>query len=85
MSPDHPPGGKMSIGIDIDNSSVASVTLCSCQCLLALFLVINLNTFKHDPHVNECVENFSDTSSLPKLAEADVSSSSFADGSVLGT
>ena len=72
----------MSAGIDANNSSVASMTPCSCQQPPALFLVVDLNAFQHEPQVEEHIENFSDSSSLSGLAEADISSSSSSDGSV---
>ena len=72
----------MSAGMDADNSSVVAVTSCSCQQPLALFLVVDLDAFQHEPQVKECIENFSDSSSLPGLAEADILSSSSSDGSV---
>ena len=72
----------MSIGMNTDNLTVTSVTLCSCQQPLALFSVIDLNAFQCEPQVEEYIENFSSSSSLPRLAEAGISSSSLSDGSV---
>ena len=65
----------MSAGMDANDSSVASMTLCSCKELLALFLVIDLDVFQHKPQVEEYIKSFSDSSSLPDLAEAKISSS----------
>ena len=72
----------MSTGIDANDFSVASVTLCSCQGPVALFSVIDLNAFQYEPQVKEYFKNFSDSSSLPGLAEAKISLSSLSDGSV---
>ena len=72
----------MSIGMDSDDSSVASMASCSCQGPLALFSVIDLDAFQHESQVEEYIKSFSDLSSLPGMAEAEMSSSSSSDGSV---
>ena len=58
------------------------MTLCICQEPLALFSVIDLNAFQHEPQVEEHIKSFSDSSSLPGLAEAEISLSSSFNGSV---
>ena len=72
----------MSAGMDANNLSVTSMTSCSCQQPLALFLVVDLDAFQHEPQVKEYIEHFSDSSNLLGLAEADISFSSLSDGSV---
>ena len=72
----------MSTGMDTGNSSAASMALCSCQEPLALFSVIDLDAFQHEPQVEEYIESFSDSSSLPGLAKAKIASSSPSNGSV---
>ena len=72
----------MSAGMDANNLSVASMTSCFCQQPLALFLVIDLDAFQHEFQVEDYIENFSDSFSLPGLAEADISSFLLFDGSV---
>ena len=48
----------------------------------ALFSVLDFDAFQHEPQIEECIESFGDSSSLPGLAEADILSSSSSDGSV---
>ena len=72
----------MSAGMDANDSSVASMTSCSCQQTLVLLLVIDLAAFQHKPQVEKYIENVSNSSSLPELAEAKISLSSLSDGSI---
>ena len=72
----------MSNGMDADDSSIASMTLCSYREPLPLFSVIGLDAFQHKPQVEEYIENFSDSPSLPDLAKAKISWSSLSDRSV---
>ena len=68
--------------MDANDSSIVSMTSCSCHEPLPLFSVIDLDTFQHEPQVEEYIKNFSDSPSLPELAEAKISWSSLSDGSV---
>ena len=72
----------MSTGMGADDSSVASMTSCSCQEPLALFSVIDLDAFQHEPQVEKYFKIVSNSSSLPGWAEAEISLSSLSDGSV---
>ena len=63
----------MSTGTDADNSTVVSMTLCSCQLPLPAFLVVkSRNALKTSVVLP----------AFPGLAEADISLSSSSDGSV---
>ena len=72
----------MSTGMDTDDSSFASMASCSCQGPLPLFSVIDLDAFQHEPQVEEYIKSFSDSSSLPGMAEAKISLSSSSNESV---
>ncbi len=76
----------MSVGMDDDDSTVSSMASCSCQhdAILPIYSVVDLDAFKHDPQVEECLDDLFDSSinEMPDLAEASLSSTSSSGGSV---
>ena len=72
----------MSTGMVANDSSIVSMTSCSCHEPLPLFSVIDLDAFQHEPQVEKYINNFSDSPSLPDLAKAEISSSSLSYRSV---